>query len=143
MPPIPEARFDVTDDDVIALNVRVMRHSSLFQEAFKRVRTASLSVMAVLFIAACIVAWTTATGPADRMLRIGSVLLAFALIAPMYWVRHLTRAAFDRRMVRLTVRLVRQRKVPVTLGPCCVQLGSQELMVTDQAGSAAKRWSAF
>lgn len=142
MPPLASVRFSITEDDVVALNTRVMLKSPLREATFQRNRRAGIRVGCAILIVLGAVAFLTAPTQRLGLIRAGAWAACYAVFWPMYFVRHLTRSAFDQKMLRITERLVRTRKVPFILGPVEVQLQPDRLVIVDDDGESAQPWTA-
>lgn len=140
--PLAQAHYEVNEDDLIALHTRVMRTSPLFEETRRRNwRTgiqAGLMVMSVFAGAA----YLTAPNPTQGIYRVGFWIFAYAIIWPLFAYRTLTRAAFDRKVVKTATRFVREGKVPYAYGPCDVQLFADRVSITESDGTMTKPWRA-
>lgn len=141
MEPLSRVRFAITEDDVIALNTKVMLKSPLRDATYRRNRRTG--IIAGLFILVSLGGIAFATAPTHRLGVIRAVVWAvcYAVFWPMYAVRHLTRSAFEHKMIRITERLVRTRKVPFSLGPVEVQLHPDQFRIVDEDGAIGRPWS--
>lgn len=141
MPPIATARFSMTENDVVALNTRVMLKSPRREATYRRNGRNGIVMGLFILVGLGGIAFTTAPSTRVGLIRAGVWAACYAVFWPLYAMRHLTRSAFEGKMIRITEKLVRTRKVPFSLGPVEVQLHADRLQIVDDEGAAGKPWS--
>jgi hypothetical protein len=136
------ASFDITEADVVAVTLRVWRSSPVIEETYRR--NWRNGIIAGVFVAGSMgsVAYFSSSDPKRALGIAATVVLFWVIVWPIYAARHLTRKAFNRKMDEAAERLVRERKIPVTLGPCEILLYPDQVMIIEKEDQIAKPWTA-
>jgi hypothetical protein len=131
--PLLRVRYELEEEDVIALHLRMFRESDLLKETYAR--NWKNGIVAGLLVSGLLatVNYYMAKDPHHAAITAGLTLVLFWTIAwPIYAFRTLTRRAFDRKMQAMAERMVRERKVPVELGEAELLVYPEQLVWNDR-----------
>lgn len=140
--PIQVARYDVNEDDVIALQKRVLRSSRLVEDSRRRhlINSAVLWCMFAAIFAG--MGYLLAPSHAAGIKKVGLWIVLYVLFTPVFCWRTFSRRAYWKRIDRTIERGVRSGKIPVGRGPAEVLLYEDHLAIVETNSTTTKPWAA-
>ena len=142
MQALREVRFEATESDLVAVMARSLRTSSLLEQTYRK--NWRNGIVAAVFMTGVFAGplYAMAPTPSRGAVRVGVFLVLWLAVMPFYARRHLTRAAFNRKLDELAARSVKERMASSgPPGAVEVLLHSEQIEIIDNDQLLARPWS--